>query len=168
MNGEPEPAAAPEEPARGLALRGALWTLAGLALLSLLPYLWPAQADSEAAGRGPELGVMSLFMLSMFGFPLGFPVAALTAKNATGYGNAFRKGVIALSGMVGYNLLVMAYCAVSLTFFPYHPSLPSESAFVFWFGFTGAAGFAVCGGLGGMARYHVLGVKKKPEDKPGA
>ncbi|OGR77411.1 MAG: hypothetical protein A2X32_04370 [Elusimicrobia bacterium GWC2_64_44] len=161
MTEDKTPAAPPQEPALRLALRGALWTVVALALVSFLPLTGKLGGGPEGQDFLASLPgrLMGMFMLSMFGFLLGFPVAALSAKNATGYGNAFKKGVISVSGVMGFNVLVMLYSAFSFLFFPYKPVLPSEAAFTFWFGFTGAAGFAVFGGLGAMARYAALGVK---------
>ncbi|MDD2805713.1 MAG: hypothetical protein PHV33_09170 [Elusimicrobiales bacterium] len=168
MTEDKNPAPPPQEPARRLALRGALWTLAGLALVSFSPLagnLAGKQGGDETADF-LAARLMTMFMLSMFGFLLGFPVAALSARNATGYWNAFKKGVISVSAVIGFNLLILLFSAFSFLFFPYKPVLPSEAAFTFWFGFTGAAGFAVFGGLGGLARYAALGVKPPKEKKP--
>jgi len=167
MTDEKVTAAPPQEPALKLALRGALWTLAALVVVSFSPLgdSWGGKQPAQETSEFLASRMMGLFMLSMFGFLLGFPVAALSAKNASGYANAFKKGVISVSAVIGLNLLVMLYSAFSFVFLPYKALLPSESAFTFWFGFVGATGFAVCGGLGGLARYAVLGVKPPKEEK---
>ena len=144
-----------------LALRGAVWTapiwLPLIASLMLSGFKTAQYYEQPASLLTIIDSIKSwssaLSLLAVFGTPLGLPIGAIFAGGAAGPGDAFKRGFFSVFAIVAADLLMLLLSAFYYLIIPYRVLLPSEAVFEFWFAFSGAVGFSLFGGLGGLLRY---------------
>ena len=144
-----------------LARRGAGWTAPiwlPLIIAMILNWFKTAQYYEQPASLltiidGIKSWSSALSLLAIFGTPLGLPIGAIFAGGAAGPRDAFKRGFFSVSAIVAADLLMLILSAFYFLIIPYRVLLPSEAVFEFWFAFSGAVGFSLFGGLGGLLRY---------------